>query len=78
MAKRENKLSNAAKSKQTTGYSPSIEDLKKKVSDEEEETKRLNVELPESLHTDLKVHATRNGTTITKIVEGLIRNHLSK
>ena len=79
MAKRENKLSNAAKSKESTGYSASIEDLKKKVTDEEEAaTKRLNVELPESLHTELKVYATRQGSTITEIVEGLIRNHLSQ
>lgn len=77
MAKRENKLSSAAKAK-ASGYSPSIEDLKKKVAEDDEPRKRLNVEIPESLHTELKIYATKHGASMTDIVEGLLRDHLNE
>lgn len=74
MPNRENKLSNAASKKQSS-YDD-IDQLKQEVT--EEPQKRLNVEIPESLHTELKLYATRNGTTITDVVEGLIRDQLSE
>ena len=77
MAKRENRLSNAAKAK-SSGYSASIEELKKKVAADEEARKRLNIEIPASLHTELKIHATRHGTTMREVVEALLRDYLNK
>ncbi|WP_022836936.1 plasmid partition protein ParG [Salisaeta longa] len=76
MAKK-NTLSNAAKAK-SGGYSASIEELKKKVAGDDERRKRLNVEIPESLHTELKVYATRHGASMTDIVEGLLREYLGE
>jgi len=77
MAKKKNTLSNAAKAK-AGGYSASIEELKKKVAEEDVPRKRLNVEIPEPLHTELKLYATRHGASMTDIVEGLIRDHLGE
>ena len=75
MAKKKNTLSSAAKAKKS-GYSASIEELKKKVAKDDVPRKRLNVEIPEPLHTELKLYATRHGASMTDIVEGLIRGHL--
>ena len=77
MAKKENKLSNAAKAK-ASGYSASIEELKQKVAVEDEPQKRLNIQIPESLHTELKLHATQQGATMRDVVEGLLRTYLNK
>ena len=77
MAKKKNTLSNAVKAK-VSGYSPSIEELKEKVTEDDVPRKRLNVEIPEPLHTELKLYATRHGASMTDVVEGLIRGHLSK
>ena len=76
-AKRKNLLSNAANAK-SSGYSASVQELKKKVAIEDEPRKRLNLEIPESLHTELKLHATRHGATMTDVVEGLLREYLNK
>ena len=77
MAKRENKLSNAAKAK-SSGYSASIQELKQKVAVEDEPQKRLNIQIPEALHTELKLHATQEGVTMRDVVEGLLRDYLNK
>lgn len=77
MAKRKNLLSNAAKAK-SSGYSASVDELKKKVAVEDEPRKRLNLEIPESLHTELKLHAAQNGTSMTDVLEGILRDYFSK
>jgi hypothetical protein len=43
-----------------------------------EETVRLTVYLPKKTHMALRIHAIEEGISTTKIVEGLIDEHLRK
>lgn len=41
-----------------------------------EKIKRLTLDIPESLHTALKVEAAKQGTSMNQLIEGWIRKHL--
>ncbi len=62
------------KAKRTRGTNQSKEEAIKEVT--KEPIVRLNINLPESLHLQLKILAAKQRTDMTQIVIQLIREHL--
>ena len=80
MAKKKGTLTGAVQQK-STGYSRDLDELKAKLSGEEEAaepTKRLNAELPISLHIEFKARAVREGRNMSDVLKDLIHEYLSR
>lgn len=77
MAKKKGKLGQAASAKQQSNEK-SIELLKRRLDDSEPEgTKRLNAEIPVSLHAELKKRAADQGRSMTKLLTEVLQWYLS-
>lgn len=64
--------------KQATQVETTSSTKKKWNKDEKEKTKRVNVELSLSKHTELKVKATQKGETISDVIRSAINEYLRK
>ncbi len=77
--KKGSSLKDVAKDAKDTGagsYHRDIDTLKKSISGEE--TKRFNVNMPESLHRELRVKVAKDGTTLSELAIRLFKEYLSK
>jgi len=77
--KKGSSLRDVAKDAKDTGagsYHKDIDTLKKSISGEE--TKRFNVNMPESLHKKLRIRVANEGTTLSKLAIRLFKEYLSK
>ena len=55
-----------------------LDDIKADVQGKNEKTKRLNAEIPESLHTEIFIYAKQNGMTMTALLTKVLREEMSK
>ncbi len=79
--KKGSSLKDVAKNAKDTGagsYHKDIDTLKKSISGEGEETKRFNVNMPESLHRKLRIKVAKEGTTLSELAIRLFKEYLSK
>lgn len=79
--KKGSSLKDVAKDAKDTGagsYHRDIDTLKKSIAGEGEETKRFNVNMPESLHRKLRMKVAKEGTTLSELAIRLFKEYLSK
>ena len=77
--KKSSSLRDVAKDAKDTGagsYHKDIDTLKKSISGEG--TKRFNVNMPESLHRELRVKVAEDGITMSELAIRLFKEYLSK
>ncbi|MEL7396237.1 MAG: hypothetical protein AAFN44_07695 [Pseudomonadota bacterium] len=81
MAKKRNRLIAAAQAKQDNGKEANseLDRIRAQVlKGPEEPTKRLNLQIPVSLHTAFKLQATKDGRSMSDIAMELIQGYLNK
>lgn len=74
MSKNENPFGSAAEG-DAPSKQPDASELKREL--EEEDTKQLNVEIPESLHKRLKIHSVETGKEMKEIAAAALDSYLS-
>lgn len=77
MTKKDNVLKKATRLS-VSGYHKDIDDLKAKVVESKESTKRFNVEIPEEMHRKLKAKAAQEGLKLNELAMKLFNEYLSK